>query len=86
VPSPQRPNPDYLDETHQRISEFAAWLWDADDDEAAEVRDGFIADAMTHKGYQPRTHTSWEPPVPPDPKPGGRGQQRPAGYFKQPKA
>ncbi|MHB1595382.1 MAG: hypothetical protein ACYCO9_16365 [Streptosporangiaceae bacterium] len=80
MPSPRRPvPPDYLDETHQRISEFASWLWDADDDEAAEVRDSFIADAMIHKRYEPKTHTSWEPPAPSDLKPPAKRQR--AGYF-----
>ena len=77
----RQPNPEYLDEHHQRITEFANDYFDDDDE-----RDEFIGTLMERRGYQRVQHTSWDPPAP-DPKAGkagqgGGGSQRPA-YFKR---
>lgn len=53
----------YLDETHQRIAEFADEF--LDDDE----RDGFVDSLMERRGYKRSSH--WEPP---DPEQGGGRQ------------
>jgi hypothetical protein len=52
--------PSYIDEHHQRISEFAADY--LDDDE----RDEFVDSLMERHGYQRATH--W---LPPEPQQGG---------------
>lgn len=82
---------DYLDDTHQRISEFA------DDFLDEEEREDFVASLMERRGYLRQSH--WAPPAPeegggkqPLVKPkasrgGGRqsqggGQQRRGSYFK----
>jgi len=58
--------PSYVDEHHQRISEFAADY--LDDDE----RDEFVDNLMERRGYQRAHH--W---LPPDPDP-GQGGRKPA--------
>lgn len=73
--------PQYLDEHHQRISEFATDYFDDDDE-----RDEFVGTLMERRGYQRRQTTSWEPPAP-DPKtppagPGDAGPKR-QPYFKR---
>lgn len=81
-PTPPK-GPQYLDEHHQRISEFAEWIWDTDED--AEVREAFVTDAMTKKGYTARTRTDWDPPEPPagGAKGGGGGRGGSSPYFKR---
>jgi len=49
---------DYLDETHQRISEFADEFLSEDEEE----RDGFVDGLMERRGYKRGTH--WAPPEP----------------------
>lgn len=80
----QDQGPVYIDEHHQRISEFANDYFDDDDE-----REAFVGELMTRRGYKSRTRTDWEPPDPePEPKAGGGGQagrqqqQRPS-YFKR---
>ena len=77
-------DPAYLDEHHQRISEFAA---DYFDDE--EERESFVDTLLERRGYQ--RQASWALPPEPDPAAGGRpgpagtppaGARRPA-YFKR---
>jgi hypothetical protein len=69
-------DPQYLDEDHQRISEFAN---DYFDDE--EERGAFVDELLGRRGYQ-RT-AGWAPPPPQDP-PGVAGPARPrTPYFKQ---
>jgi hypothetical protein len=78
----QQNDPAYLDEHHQRISEFAADYFDDDDE-----RDTFVGTLMERRGYKRVQHTSWDPPDP-DPKNKGQGGgqggggNRPA-YFKR---
>jgi hypothetical protein len=82
----QQPAPEYLDEHHQRISEFANDYFDDD-----EEREEFVGTLMERRGYQRRQTTSWDPPEP-EPRGGGSGgsnagsgggqRQRP-GYFKR---
>ena len=78
----QRQDPQYLDEHHQRISEFAAEYFDDDDE-----RDAFVGELMTRRGYTARTRTDWEPPA--ETKSGSNGgggqagQPRKPSYFKQ---
>jgi hypothetical protein len=78
---------DYLDETHQRISEFAAEFLDDDDE-----RESFVDGLMERRGYQRATH--WTAPEPdPKAKPGllkqGQGAKPQGGgkaqgsYFKR---
>lgn len=70
-------DPAYLDEHHQRISEFAAEYF-----EDEEERDGFIGELMTRRGYKSKTRTEWEPADPPaDPPKPPAGPKRPS-YFK----
>lgn len=57
--------PQYIDETHQRISEFAAEFLDDD-----EEREGFIDGLLERRGYQ--RMASWAPP---EPQQGGAGQK-----------
>lgn len=86
MPGKQNDAPVYLDEHHQRISEFAAEYFDDDDE-----RDEFVGTLMERRGYKQRTRVEWDPPDPPaddrgrgrggaTPPPGG--QRRPA-YFKR---
>ena len=63
-PKPVRPDPQYLDEHHQRISEFASEYFDDD-----EEREAFIDTLLERRGYQ-RT-AGWS--LPPDPGPQGQG-------------
>lgn len=76
-------DPQYLDEHHQRISEFATDYFDDDDE-----RDEFVGTLMERRGYQRRQSTTWEPPAAPEPKAGAPAggdagpKQRP-GYFKR---
>lgn len=80
MPPRQQPqhDPAYLDEHHQRISEFAADYFDDD-----EERETFIDTLLERRGYQ--RQSAWA--LPPDPGPGGPGPQPPAqrraGYFKK---
>ena len=76
---PPKPNgPAYLDEHHQRISEFATDYFDDDDE-----REAFVGELMTRRGYKSRTRTEWEPPDQ-DPKNGnGQGGSRKPAYFKR---
>jgi hypothetical protein len=85
APRQSAAQPQYLDEHHQRISEFAAEYFD--DDEEREV---FVDTIMERRGYQ-RT-ASWSLPPPPDPAAGqggdpaagaGPGKPRPPAYFKR---
>jgi hypothetical protein len=75
---PRNTGSQYIDEHHQRISEFAEAYFDDE-----EEREGFVSELMTRRGYSARTRTEWDPPAPS----GGGGQggdrrQRPP-YFKQ---
>ena len=67
MPPRQQPQgPVYLDEHHQRISEFADEYFEDD-----EERDAFVGELMTRRGYTSRTRTEWEHPAPePEPKAG----------------
>jgi hypothetical protein len=87
------PGPEYIDETHQRIMEFAAEFLDDD-----EEREAFVDGLLERRGYQRATH--WTPPEPQQgggkgapllrtggrqaPARGGGQQQRGGGgsYFK----
>lgn len=64
--------PEYLDETHQRIAEFAAEF--LDDDE----RDDFVDSLLERHGYQ--KVSKWAPP---DPSGGGQGGRRPLVKSRQ---
>lgn len=78
-PRQQQQGQQYLDEHHQRISEFAAEYFDDE-----EERDSFVGELMTRRGYTARTRTDWEPPADPKSGSGGQGgQQRKPSYFKQ---
>lgn len=73
MPPRQQPQPDpqYLDEHHQRISEFAAEYFEDD-----EEREAFVDTLLERRGYQ-RT-TGWSvPPEPPPQGAGGTGGARP---------
>lgn len=61
---PPSHDPQYLDEHHQRISEFAAEYFEDD-----EEREAFVDTLLERRGYQ-RT-TGWS--VPPEPPPQGSG-------------
>ena len=84
--APRQPthDPSYLDEHHQRISEFADEYFDDD-----EERANFVDTLLERRGYQ-RT-SGWAAPPPPDPNGGGQGGGAPAGppapkqhpYFKR---
>lgn len=81
--------PQYLDETHQRIAEFADEFLDDDEERAA-----FVDGLLERRGYE-RT-TAWAPPAPQQGSGGGRqpllrqGQRQPrgggqgqgSGYFR----
>lgn len=77
------PDPQYVDEHHQRISEFA----DAYFDEDADEREAFVTELMQRRGYTPKTRTEWEPPAPPEPAPAGApagpGARPKPAYFKR---
>ena len=72
----------FLDEHHQRISEFAAEYFDDDEERAA-----FVDTLLERRGYQ-RT-AGWS--LPPEPSPDGGGgagggepsRPRPPAYFKR---
>jgi len=83
---PGEPEPVYVDEDHQLISEFAANYLDEDE------RDDFINHVMERRGYQ--RIESWGPPAEPEPEPRGRRsagggnpapspRQRRGAYFKR---
>ena len=83
--APRQPqhDPQYLDEHHQRISEFASDYFDDD-----EEREAFVDTLLERRGYQ-RT-TAWQVPADPGPQGGGgaAGGRPPAGprrhaYFKR---
>lgn len=61
---------DYLDDTHQRIAEFAEEFLDDDDE-----RESFVDGLMERRGYQRATH--WTPPAQPD------GQGKPPALLRQ---
>ncbi len=79
--------PLYIDDDHQRISEFAADYFDDDE------RDEFVDTLMERRGYQ--RIQGWGPPADPGPDPQGGGRkpgrraggapppQRRAPYFKR---
>lgn len=80
---PPQFDPQYLDEHHQRISEFAADYFDDEEERAA-----FVDTLLERRGYQ-RT-TGWSAPLPPDPNQppaNGSGPPPPAArrpaYFKR---
>ena len=79
MPARSTHDPSYLDEHHQRITEFANDYFDDD-----EERDAFVDTLMERRGYQ-RTH-SWAPPPEQEP-PGPNGQRQPQKkqpqYFKR---
>lgn len=80
--SKREDGPAYVDEHHQRISEFAAEYF-ADDPEEAE---SFIDTLMERRGYQRRS--AWALPEQPPAGPQGGGQNPAAGpkrppYFKR---
>jgi hypothetical protein len=79
--------PEFVDEHHQRISEFAAEYLDDD-----EEREGFVDGLMERRGYQRSSHwTAPEQQQGSGPKPLLKaGSKRPAGqaagqrsYFKK---
>lgn len=76
----QNDGPSYLDEHHQRISEFANDYFDDD-----EEREAFVGELMTRRGYKSRTRTEWEPPEPEEGDKGKTGQKQPpkAPYFRR---
>ena len=78
-PRQQQHDPQFLDEHHQRISEFAAEYFDDEDERAS-----FVDTLLERRGYQ-RT-AGWS--LPPEPPSGGGGGQPPqppgrAPYFKR---
>ena len=77
---PPRPthDPSYLDEHHQRISEFAA---DYFDDE--EERGAFVDTLMERRGYARTAGWSLPAPAGGGGGQGGGGQPRKHPYFKQ---
>ena len=82
APKQSAAGPQYLDENHQRLVEFADWAYEDDPDE----RELFLDYHMGKRGYQ-RT-SGWSlPPAPPangqgDPAPDPQPDRRPA-YFKR---
>lgn len=83
---------DYLDETHQRIAEFAESFLEEDE------REDFVGALMERHGYQRQSH--WAPPAPDEgggkqplvkPKSGRQGSRQPqqqqsqqrSSYFKR---
>lgn len=60
--------PDYIDETHQRIAEFAGEFLDED-----EIED-FVNGMLERHGYQQNTVTTWSAP---DPRGGAAGGRKP---------
>ena len=87
APKQSAVDPQYLDEHHQRISEFGADYFDDD-----EERDEFISTLMSRRGYQRNEQriVEWLPPAPADGgqngSQGGGGaapQRRAPAYFKR---
>jgi hypothetical protein len=80
-PRPPQHDPQYLDEHHQRISEFASEYFDDD-----EEREAFVDTLLERRGYQ-RT-TGWSQPADPGPGPqgggGGAGGARPPAAPRRP--
>lgn len=75
---PKPAGPEYLDEHHQRITEFAGEYFDDD-----EERESFVDTLMERRGYQRRS--AWAPPADPPGGPGGSAGA-PKGktpYFKR---
>jgi hypothetical protein len=64
-------DPQYIDEHHQRICEFAADYLDEED------REAFVDGLLEKHGYERQTH--WAPPKEPSKRPPG-GQKRPGFY------
>ena len=77
MPPRRSDEPQYLDEHHQRITEFAADYMDEDE------RDDFVGGLMERLGYKRVQHTSWEPPEPPKGGGGQGGDGRKNPYFKR---
>ena len=84
---PRQPthDPQYLDEHHQRISEFGAEYFDDD-----EERDEFVSTLMSRRGYQRNEQriVEWLPPAPADNSQGDGGPAGPPArkapaYFKR---
>lgn len=75
--------PSYLDETHQRIAEFANDFLEEDE------RDDFIDSLLERHGYQKQA--TWAPPPPqqggngrrPLVKPAGTTKKQQGSYFKR---
>lgn len=67
APKQSAVDPQYLDEHHQRISEFGAEYFDDD-----EEREEFVSTLMSRRGYQRNEQriVEWLPPAPAD---GGQG-------------
>jgi len=76
VPTRPTHDPQYLDEHHQRISEFAGEYFDDD-----EERESFVTELMARRGYTPSTRTEWAPAAAP-PNPPAPPQPKRAPYFK----
>jgi hypothetical protein len=72
-------DPQYLDEHHQRISEFAAEYFDDE-----EERDAFVDTLLERRGYQRTTGWSVPPEPPPGPQGGGAGGARPPAAPRRP--
>lgn len=66
------PGPEYVDEHHQRITEFANDYFDDD-----EEREAFVGTLMERRGYTRRA--VWGPPDEADPEPPQQQQQAPRG-------
>ena len=75
-PRQQQGQPQYLDDDHQRISEFAA---DYFDDE--EERSTFVDTLLERRGYV-RT-SGWSAPPPEAPSGNGQPKRQAPGYFKR---
>lgn len=76
MPPGKPQQPEYLDDHHKRISEFADEYF-ADDDEERET---FVGTLMERRGYQRVQHTSWTPPE--NSGKNGPGGSKKPGYFK----
>ena len=82
-PRQQAHDPSYLDEHHQRISEFASEYFDDDEERAA-----FVDTLLERRGYQRTAGWSLPPEPPADGGQGGGGPAEPPArrgpaYFKR---
>ena len=75
APKQTAAGPQYLDEHHQRISEFAGEYFDDD-----EERDEFVKTLMSRRGYKPTT--GWA--LPDQTSPNGDGGDPPPAAPKTP--